>query len=72
MAAVLEAAMRVQRFLAAAGVDCGCDTTVPMSPGQKFKHWCALLPAQGLRDTLVVSSPLVVTSRIHIWSWPQG
>mmetsp|Transcript_7677 Transcript_7677/g.22724 ORF Transcript_7677/g.22724 Transcript_7677/m.22724 type:complete len:330 (-) Transcript_7677:15-1004(-) len=39
MAAVLEAAMRVQRFLAAAGVDCGCDTTVPMSPGQKFKHW---------------------------------
>lgn len=39
MADVITAAQRVERLLAGSGVDCGCDTTAPMSPGQKFKHW---------------------------------
>lgn len=39
MADVIAAAQRVERLLAGSGVDCGCDTTAPMSPGQKFKHW---------------------------------
>lgn len=24
------------------GIDVGVDTTTPMSPGQKFRHWCAV------------------------------
>ena len=37
---VLEAAQRACDLLTDAGITAGCDTTVEMSPGQKFKHWC--------------------------------
>lgn len=37
---VLEAAQRACDLLTDAGIAAGCDTTVEMSPGQKFKHWC--------------------------------
>lgn len=36
---VIAAAHLVQKVLSGAGIDSGVDTTVPMSPGQKFKHW---------------------------------
>lgn len=36
---VIAAAHLVEKLLSGAGVDCGVDTTVPMAPGQKFKHW---------------------------------
>lgn len=38
-AEVVEAAEMVVRLLQAAGIDCGCDTTTTLSPGQKFRHW---------------------------------
>ena len=42
---VLEAAQRVCDMLTECGVTAGCDTTVEMSPGQKFRHWCAVRSA---------------------------
>ena len=51
---VLEAARRACDLLTDAGIAAGCDTTVEMSPGQKFKHWCGCEGlTQGIRITAV-------------------
>ncbi len=46
---VLEAAQRACDLLTDAGIAAGCDTTVEMSPGQKFKHWCVCAGLQAGR-----------------------
>ena len=38
-AEVVDAAEKVVMLLQGAGIDCGCDTTTTLSPGQKFRHW---------------------------------
>ena len=40
---VLEAAQWACDLLTGSGITAGCDTTLEMSPGQKFKHWCQRL-----------------------------